>query len=99
MCLMGLGMPQPVMLVVPSEAGAAKHKEALEKSIEGTMREVNNNLARYTKVSTVVIAKEPFTTENGLLTPTMKVKRPQVREKYAEKLRAYCEDERSIIWE
>jgi len=43
MCLLGLGIPQPVMIVVPSEGGAAKSKEALEKSLEETMASVNMN--------------------------------------------------------
>lgn len=98
LCLLGLGMPQPVMVVVPSESGAGKPKAELKKSIEATMLGVNETLPRYTKVSTVVIAKEPFTTENGLLTPTMKVKRFNVHQKYASQLRAYCEHEDNVIW-
>ena len=99
MCLLGLGMPQPVMMVVPSESGAAKSNPELEKSLEDTMLSVNEKLARYTKVNTVVIVKEPFTTENGLLTPTLKVKRFNVHNKYANKLEAFCEDKRNVIWE
>ena len=99
MCLLGLGMPQPVMVVVPSEMGAAKPKDALEKSLEEIMDKVNKDLAKYTKVGTVLIAKEPFTPENDLLTPTLKIKRFNVHNKYANQLRGYCEDKRKIIWE
>ncbi len=99
MCLLGLGVQQPVMIVVPSEIGMAKSKEELEKSLEETMLSVNHDLARYTRVNTVVIAKEPFSTGNGLLTPTMKLKRFNVHKKYAEKLRAYCDHESNVIWE
>jgi long-subunit acyl-CoA synthetase (AMP-forming) len=59
---------------------------------------VNEILPRYTKVSTVVIAKEPFTIENGLLTPTLKVKRFNVHQKYASQLKAYCEHKDKVIW-
>ncbi len=99
MCLLGLGMPQPIMVVVPSEAAAAKPKEELEKSLEETMLQVNNELEKHARVNTVLIAKEPFATDNGLLTPTLKVKRFNVHTKYADKLRVYCEDKRDIIWE
>ena len=98
LCLLGLGMPQPVMVVVPSENGAKKSKTELAKSIETTMLAVNETLPRYTKVSTVVIAKEPFTIENGLLTPTLKVKRFNVHQKYARQLKAYCEHKDNVIW-
>ncbi len=99
MCLLGLGMPQPIMIVVPSEAGVAKPKEELEKSLEQTMLSVNKELANYSRVNTVAVAREPFTTENGLLTPTLKVKRNNVHKKYESKLRDYCEHKSNVIWE
>ena len=91
-------MPQPIMVVVPSKNGTKKSKTELAKSIETTMLAVNETLPRYTKVSTVVIAKEPFTIENGLLTPTLKVKRFNVHQKYASQLKAYCEHKDNVIW-
>ncbi|MEO1652159.1 MAG: AMP-binding protein [Bacteroidota bacterium] len=99
MCLLGLGMPQPVMIVVPSEGGAAKPKSELEKSLEATRMQVNSGLENYTRVNTVVIAREPFTTDNGLLTPTLKVKRFNVHAKYANNLRTYAEHKENVIWE
>lgn len=99
LCLMGLGMPHPIMAIVPSEIGAAKTKAALEESLRDTMVFVNKDLPNYTRVGTLIIAKEPFTVENGLMTPTLKVKRFNMNEKYADVLRGYCEDTRKIVWE
>ena len=87
------------MIVVPSESGATKPKVELEDSLSETMSTVNKDLPNYTKVGTIVVSHQPFTPENGLLTPTLKVKRFNVQEKYANRLRAYCEDTRRIIWE
>jgi len=99
LCLLGLGMPQPVLMVVPSEMGMAKPKADLMKSYEKTVEQVNSNLANYQKVGAVVVVKEAFSVENGTLTPTLKIKRPKVHDKYKDRLLEYCEAPDIVIWE
>ena len=38
----------------------------------------------YAKIRRAALALEPWSVENGLLTPTLKVKRPQVVDRYRE---------------
>ena len=99
MCLLGLGVPQPVLTVVPSEMGLAKSKDELSKSLSDTLDEANKNLPNYQRVSTIVVAKEPFSVEGGTLTPTLKVKRSKVNEKYRDRLLADCESVDKIVFE
>jgi long-chain acyl-CoA synthetase len=49
---------------------------------EGIVEEVNRNLARFEKLKRVVIVPEEFTAENGALTPTLKLRRRVVEERY-----------------
>jgi len=99
MCLLGLGVPQPVLTVVPSEMGLAKSKEELSESLCATLDAANKDLPNYQRVSTIVVAKEPFSIEGGTLTPTLKVKRSKVNEKYRERLLADCECADKIVFE
>lgn len=99
LCLLGLGMPHPIMVIIPSESGGSKAKDELEESLQTTMKAVNQKLPNYTRVGTMVVSKDPFTVENGLLTPTLKVKRFNVNAKYRDVLRGYCEDSKKVIWE
>jgi long-chain acyl-CoA synthetase len=42
----------------------------------------------YAKVRRVILTREPWTVDNGLLTPTLKVKRAKVLEKFAGEIEA-----------
>ena len=99
MCLLGLGVPQPVLTVVPSEMGLAKSREELTESLCATLDEANKDLPNYQRVSTIVVAKEPFSIEGGTLTPTLKVKRTKVNELYRERLLADCECADKVVFE
>ena len=61
-------------------AKCEKFKAHLAKQVE----EVNNTLARVQTIKKFTIMPEEFTTEGGELTPTMKLKRRIINEKYAD---------------
>ncbi len=98
-CIVGLGCPQPMALVVPSEMGTAKTKEALKESLEATLKQVNEELPNYQKISTIVVAKEAWDVENGLLTPTLKVKRNVMNQRYQDQFMNWHADKEMIVWE
>ena len=53
-----------------------------EKKINEVVNKVNNNLTLVEKIKKFHLINENFSIENGLLTPTMKVKRNKVIVKY-----------------
>ena len=81
--LIGEGRPFLTLVAVTRETG--------EKDL---IRRANDRLKefpRYIRVRRVVATREPWTVENGLLTPTLKVKRDRVQQKFdAEIERAYA---------
>lgn len=77
-CIVGTGIPQPIALIIPSELGIGKSKTDLNKSVMDTIKELNPSLEKYERISKAVIMKEDWTVDNGLLTPTLKVKRNRV---------------------
>ena len=66
-----------VALIVPSKE-FLNEKEKINKAIE----DINKKLALVEKIKKIQLIDENFSIENGLLTPTMKVKRKKVTEKY-----------------
>ncbi len=68
-----------VALIVPN-------KEFLKERIDIIIKNINNKLTLVEKIKKIQLIDENFSIENGLLTPTMKVRRNKVTLKYKQEL-------------
>lgn len=99
-CVVGMGIPQPIALVVLSAAGRSKAKEDLIQSLTSMLGEVNTSLESYEKLEKAVVMKSEWSIENGLMTPSMKVKRNEVEKIHLPKYPAwYHRQEGAVVWE
>lgn len=62
----------------------AEFRQAMQQAVE----RVNKGLSTIEKVRKIVLSAEGFTTDNGMLTPTMKIRRHVIRKVYGEQLEA-----------
>jgi long-chain acyl-CoA synthetase len=99
LCLIGLNLPQPVLLAVLSESAKRMDREAVKKQLEETLNSINSDLFNYEKVAHILIVKEGWTPENGLLTPTLKMKRNAIHDKYIELAEKNMDTPEIVIWE
>ena len=81
-CVIGQGLPSPFAVINLSEYGKNIIKEDLEQRLDTLKNEVNDQLESHEKLSKIIIAKEDWSVENGILTPTMKIKRNKIEEAY-----------------
>ncbi|MBI1287648.1 MAG: AMP-binding protein [Flavobacteriales bacterium] len=98
-CVVGDGIPQPIALIVTSESAAGKSKNEIEDSILKTLDHVNPDLDHHEQVKKAIIVKEPWTVENELLTPTMKIKRNPIEKIYKARYEEWYNSPDKIIWE
>jgi long-chain acyl-CoA synthetase len=81
-CVVGMGVPQPMALVVLSAAGKLKSKEDITSSLSKTLEVVNREIESYERLQAAVVMNSDWTIGNGLLTPSLKVKRNEVEKIY-----------------
>jgi long-subunit acyl-CoA synthetase (AMP-forming) len=99
-CLVGRGLGQPLALVVLSELGLKESKEDVEASISNTLKQVNATASNWEKVCKVVIVKNAWSIENGILTPTLKIKRNVLEDIYGSRLEGWENEKgKDVIWE
>lgn len=75
---------------------------AVRKEVEAEMGklldEVNSHLANNEKLQMIVLAKEPWTIENGFLTPTMKIKRNRIESDVSPQVPSWYAGNDKVQW-
>jgi len=98
-CVMGVRYPQPFIVVVLSAIGKATPQDELIRQLTRLLNNYNQGCMQYQELHKVIIAHEEWTNENGLLTPTLKMKRNALSEKYEEALAMIYDQKEKVSWE
>jgi long-chain acyl-CoA synthetase len=83
-CLLGRGYAKTVMVAVLNAEAQQKGEEEVHASIVETVRSVNGGLEKHARIGAVILTREPWTIENEVLTPTLKIKRDKVEQIFGE---------------
>ncbi|WP_394240355.1 AMP-binding protein [Vibrio astriarenae] len=81
MCLIGSGLPSPVLLVVPHDFPNFD-KARYERTTHKVVAKMNAQLESHEQIKGVLMIDDPWSIENGILTPTLKIKRHVLEKKY-----------------
>jgi long-subunit acyl-CoA synthetase (AMP-forming) len=98
----GPGQPAPFAAVVLAEdlrprlAEAATRGE-VERALGALLDGVNRTLADHERLHCLVVAREPWTIDNGMLTPTMKLKRARIEQALAPQVETWYRS-RGVVW-
>ena len=96
-CVMGSGLPAPVAVVVLSETAKYVPKEDIKSSLQATLDKVNARLESHERMSNIIIVNDEWTIENELLTPTLKLKRNKLEDKYSQLISEPFPE--PVVWE
>lgn len=103
-CLMGSGLPSPFAVTLISEDARRRCRDpqarrALEESLTTLLEEVNRQLDHHERIAFIALVDGPWTVSNGLMTPTLKLKRPLLESRYRALVEYWKTRNRSVVWE
>ncbi|MDX1341099.1 MAG: AMP-binding protein [Reinekea sp.] len=96
-CVMGSGRKQPVAVVVLAEHLIHGDRELLRPGLKDTLDQVNAGLESHQKLDCLIVASDQWTIENEFLTPTLKIRRNLLEDRY-NKI-AQAAESSAVIWE
>jgi len=103
-CVLGSGQPATCGLIQLGEEFVDRAKESagrqeLESQLAALLKKTNAGLPDYERMQCLVVTREPWTVEGGQLTPTMKVKRMVIEDRYAPLVDDWFATKKEVIWE
>lgn len=103
-CVVGSGQPATCGLIQLGE-GFQKQRETeagraeLGAALAELLRRVNATLPGYERMQCLVVTRDPWTIEGGELTPTMKLKRAVIEDRYAPLISGFFAQGKEVVWE
>lgn len=104
-CVTGPNQPQPFALFMLSLDAQKElsdgrlNRDQLTTELLQLLNEVNDTLEDHERLDYIVVVKDQWTMENGFLTPTMKIKRNIIEERYLGQADAWLKQRKPLIWE
>lgn len=81
-CVVGQGLSQPLAIAILNTGLSQKEKEKASVELDKLLKEINSTLDPHERLSKLVCVEDAWSVENEFLTPTLKIKRNRVEQKY-----------------
>ena len=97
-CLMGSNLDQPLALIELSPAARQQAQALVSAELLAHLAALNSHLEPHQRISHFVLVREPWTVDNGCMTPTMKIRRNVLEARYAGLVEQLPADQ-PLLWE
>jgi long-subunit acyl-CoA synthetase (AMP-forming) len=102
-CVTGAGRPQPFALVMLGTDGMKQAtgpgRSEVEAALAEHLRAVNATLDPHEMPDFLVVVRDEWTTDNGFLTPTLKIKRAAIEDAYTPEIDGWYALKKPVIWQ
>ena len=96
-----LGQPLGIVMLNPEgveKARSADGRQEIEASLAEHLATVNAQLDPHEQMDCLILVTEPWTVDNGFITPTFKVKRNRIEEIYGPHYEQWAGARKKVIW-
>ena len=99
----GVGQQAPYAMVVLAEAlrpqvATPAVRDRVTAELSALLKSVNAELPDYERLRMIVVAREPWSIDNGFLTPTLKIKRNRIEAAFAAQVDAWYARTEPVLW-
>jgi long-chain acyl-CoA synthetase len=99
----GVGQPAAYAMVILAEHLRPRMREAelraqIEKEMHQLLQEINAAVSDHEQLHMIVVAQDPWSIENGFLTPTMKVRRGRIEKAMEPHVESWYATKRRVHW-
>ncbi len=85
LCLLGRGYSKTVVVCVLSDIAGQQDRAVIEEALFEQAVKVNEKVEKHARIGAVIMTTEPWTIENEILMPTMKIRREKVEVRFGER--------------
>jgi long-chain acyl-CoA synthetase len=97
-CVVGSGMPSAMILCTLSETAKNQANEILTSQFSEILANVNKGLEHHEQLSKVIVLPDEWTIPNGLLTPTLKIKRKMIDASFGEQYEKWSREKETVLF-
>ena len=99
----GVGQPAAYAMVILAEhirprLGEDEVRQQVEKEMQALLKDINAAVADHEQLHMIVVKREPWSVENGFLTPTMKVRRARIEKSMEAHVDGWYATGRRVHW-
>jgi long-chain acyl-CoA synthetase len=99
----GMGQPAAYAMVVLAEnlrprVADPAVRSHVQAELDRLLQDVNRELAPHERLQMIVVANEPWSIENGLLTPTMKIRRNRIESAVTHAVESWYASGSTVHW-
>jgi long-chain acyl-CoA synthetase len=102
-CVTGANLGQPLALLMlnpdaAKKAATAEGKAELETSLAEHLATINQSLDPHEQLDCIVVTTDAWTVDNDLITPTFKVKRNKIEDRWSANYDKWVGSRKKVIW-